>query len=156
MKKLHHLFRRVSCHLSEYAVLRVWLVWRAVRKPAKGDARPWNWAEAGLSLAVVFAYAASDELHQVFVPNRTALVSDVMIDTAGGAVGLALLVAAVEGVAGVKMGLNRRRPRAVSANGALPLKPRPAAGLVTTKHSKPCKKTSIQVAFQACFNGRMR
>lgn len=88
-EELHHLFRKCG-HLSEYAVL-AWLVWRAVRKPAKGDARPWNWAEAGLALAVVFAYAASDELHQVFVPNRSALVSDVMIDTSGGAVGLALL-----------------------------------------------------------------
>jgi VanZ family protein len=42
-------------------------------------------------LAVVFAYAASDEFHQIFVPNRTPLVSDVLIDTAGGGAGLLLL-----------------------------------------------------------------
>jgi VanZ family protein len=40
---------------------------------------------------VVFAYAASDEFHQIFVPNRTALVSDVLIDTSGGVAGLLLL-----------------------------------------------------------------
>jgi len=85
--ELHHLFRK-TCHLTEYAVLAA-LVWRAVRKPVRKDTRPWNWAEAGFALSVVFAYAASDELHQVFVPTRTALVSDVLIDTSGG---LALLV----------------------------------------------------------------
>jgi len=57
----------------------------------KNDPRPWLWPEAGLALAIVFAYAASDELHQVFVPTRTPLVSDVLIDTSGGAVALLLL-----------------------------------------------------------------
>ena len=51
----------------------------------------WRWDEAGLALAIVFLYAASDELHQAFVPTRTALVSDVFIDTAGGAAGLLAL-----------------------------------------------------------------
>lgn len=86
---LHHLFRK-TCHLSEYAIF-AWLVWRAIRKPVKRDPRPWNWAEAGLTLAVVFAYAASDEFHQAFVPTRTPLVSDVLIDTCGGAACLFLL-----------------------------------------------------------------
>jgi VanZ family protein len=85
----HHHFRK-TCHLTEYAIL-AWLFWRAVRKPLKHDPRPWNWAEAGLSLSVVFAYAASDEFHQIFVPNRTPLVSDVLIDTCGGAAGLLLI-----------------------------------------------------------------
>ena len=35
-----------------------------------------------------FLYAASDELHQVFVSSRTALVSDVLIDSTGAAIGL--------------------------------------------------------------------
>lgn len=83
VERLHHAFRK-SCHLAEYAVLG-WLFWRAIRKPLKRDHRPWRWAEAGLALAVVFAYAATDELHQVFVPPRTPAISDVMIDTCGGA-----------------------------------------------------------------------
>ncbi len=86
---IHHLFRK-TCHLTEYAVLGL-LFWRALRKPVKNDLRPWRWDEAGVTLAVVFAYAASDEFHQIFVPNRTPLVSDVMIDTSGGAAGLLLL-----------------------------------------------------------------
>jgi VanZ family protein len=89
VEALHHAFRK-TCHLTEYGVL-AWLLWRAIRKPLKRDARPWRWPEAGLALALVFAYAASDELHQVFVPNRTAQISDVLIDTSGGVAALLLL-----------------------------------------------------------------
>ena len=87
--EIHHLFRK-TCHLTEYAIL-AGLVWRAVRRPVKREVRPWRWDEAGLALAVVFTYAASDEFHQIFVPNRTALVSDVLIDTSGGVASLLLL-----------------------------------------------------------------
>jgi VanZ family protein len=86
---LHHLFRK-TCHLTEYALLGL-LLWRAIRQPQKGSLRPWRWDEAGLALALVFLYAASDEFHQIFVATRTALVSDVFIDTTGGAIGLLLL-----------------------------------------------------------------
>ncbi len=81
---------RKCAHLTEYAVLAL-LLWRAVRRPMKNDPRPWVWPEAGLALAIVFLYAASDEFHQIFVPTRTAQVSDVFIDTAGGAAGLLVL-----------------------------------------------------------------
>ena len=87
--EIHHLFRKTG-HLTEYAILGA-LCWRAIRRPLRREARPWRWDEAGLALAVVFAYAASDEFHQIFVPSRTALVSDVLIDTSGGAAGLLLL-----------------------------------------------------------------
>jgi VanZ family protein len=87
--EIHHLFRKV-CHLTEYAIFG-WLMWRAIRRPVKNDLRPWNWVEAGLALSVVFAYAASDEFHQIFVPSRTPLVTDVLIDTTGGAAMLLFL-----------------------------------------------------------------
>jgi VanZ family protein len=89
LDECHHLFRK-CCHLAEYAILGA-LFWRAIRQPVKGDPRPWNWAEAGLSLSGVFAYAATDEFHQIFVPTRTPAVTDVMIDTCGGALSLLLL-----------------------------------------------------------------
>jgi VanZ family protein len=89
VEMLHHGFRK-TCHLTEYAIL-AWLFWRAIRKPVKQDPRPWLWTEAGLALAIVFLYAAGDELHQAFVPSRTAQISDVLIDTCGGAVALLLL-----------------------------------------------------------------
>ena len=88
---IHHIFRKIG-HLMEYALLAL-LLWRAIRQPQKSDrgARPWRWDEAGLSLALVFIYAASDEFHQIFIATRTALVSDIFIDTSGAAIGLLLL-----------------------------------------------------------------
>ena len=83
---IHYLFRKCG-HLTEYALLAL-LLWRALHQPQKNQPRPWRWDEAGLALAGVFLFAASDEIHQIFVPARTALVSDVFIDTAGGASGL--------------------------------------------------------------------
>lgn len=81
------LIARKGAHLTVYAVLGL-LLWRARRQPIKNDPRPWNWREAGFALAIVLVYAASDEFHQMFVPTRTAHVTDVLIDTAGGAAGL--------------------------------------------------------------------
>lgn len=89
VEAIHHFIRKCG-HLTEYAVLAL-LLWRAVRRPVKNDPRPWVWPEAGLALAIVFLYAASDEFHQSFVPTRTAQVSDVFIDTAGGAASLLAL-----------------------------------------------------------------
>ena len=84
------LLARKGAHLTEYAVLAL-LLWRAVRKPAKKDPRPWNWPEARLVLLTVALYAASDEFHQQFVPSRDSAVHDVFIDTAGGAASLLAL-----------------------------------------------------------------
>ena len=70
------------------------LFWRAIRQPQKKDPRPWRWDEAGLAITLVFTYPATDEFHQVFVPQRTAMVSDIFIDVTGGAIGLLLLWAA--------------------------------------------------------------
>jgi VanZ family protein len=83
---LHFAFRKCG-HLTEFAILAL-LCWRAIRQPQRGDLRPWRWDEAGLALTLVFAYAATDELHQVFVPQRTGMVADIFIDTIGGALGL--------------------------------------------------------------------
>ena len=81
---------RKSAHLTEFAVL-AWLWWRAWRKPVRRDPRPWSWRAARLALMCVTLYASSDEFHQSFVPNRTASLRDVCLDTAGGAAGLGLL-----------------------------------------------------------------
>ncbi len=86
---VHELFRKCA-HVAEYAVLAL-VLWRAVRRPVKSDPRPWNWREARLTLLLVMFYAATDEFHQIFVPTRTAQVSDVLIDTSGGAAGLLAL-----------------------------------------------------------------
>jgi VanZ family protein len=45
-----------------------------------------------LSLVAVVLYAASDEIHQYFTPNRTALLEDVMLDSFGGFIGIIVAV----------------------------------------------------------------
>ena len=96
IEDIHHLFRKCA-HLTEYAVLAL-LLWRALRQMDGKNPRPlvapersaggWNWAKARLALLIVMFYAATDEFHQSFVPDRTSLVSDVFLDTVGGAAGL--------------------------------------------------------------------
>jgi len=99
IEAIHHYIRKCG-HLTEYSILAL-LLWRAIRHTAGKKPRPpaapgrsadgRSWPEARLVLLIVMLYAATDELHQSFVPTRTSLVSDVLIDTAGGAVALVAL-----------------------------------------------------------------
>jgi VanZ family protein len=78
---------RKSAHFAEYALLGATLLghmlaWRARR----GLGRPRT-----LAFGVGALYAASDELHQLFVPGRSGELLDVLLDSAGVAVGVALL-----------------------------------------------------------------
>jgi VanZ family protein len=82
------LFARKCAHVTEYAVLAL-LVWRALHRPVRGLPRPWTRSHAWAALAVSVLYAASDEFHQFYVPNRQGSVRDVIIDGIGA--GLALL-----------------------------------------------------------------
>ncbi len=86
--KIHYVIRKCG-HLTEYAILAL-LVWRALHF-SKNSLPPWSWPKVGGTLLVVFLFAASDEIHQSFVPTRTAQVSDVFIDTAGAVIGLLVL-----------------------------------------------------------------
>lgn len=68
---------RKGAHMTEYAILAVLLV-RATGSYA--------WA-----LAFTVEYAASDEVHQLFVRGRHGSPIDVGIDAVGALIGLALL-----------------------------------------------------------------
>ncbi len=81
---------RKCAHLGEYAVLAM-LLWRARRQNSAHGYAEWRWPKAGLVLILVALYAASDELHQAFVPSREASVWDVLLDTTGAAVALLCL-----------------------------------------------------------------
>ena len=74
---------RTAAHMSEYAVLAI-LFGLTIREYKK---EPWLL----LALTATAAYAATDEFHQLFVPGRSGQLKDVLIDTAGGALGLGLL-----------------------------------------------------------------
>jgi VanZ family protein len=78
---------RKCAHVGEYAVLAL-LLWRALVKPILPGAQRWQWSRAGLVVALVALYAASDEFHQAFVPSREASIRDVLLDTLGGALAM--------------------------------------------------------------------
>ena len=86
IEAIHYLLRKCA-HLAEFGVLAL-LLWQAIRHTGTRVVGRWSWPQARLALVLVFLYAASDELHQAFVPGRTGQVSDVFVDTAGGALGL--------------------------------------------------------------------
>jgi len=78
---------RKTAHVTEYALLAM-LLWRALRRPARTDPRPWSWREPAWALALAALYAVSDELHQSFVASRFGSALDVCLDAAGAAGGL--------------------------------------------------------------------
>ena len=78
---------RKGAHVTEFAVLAA-LLWRACRATARDESRPWRGREAAFALGLATLYAASDEIHQSFVPAREARAADVLWDTGGAALGL--------------------------------------------------------------------
>lgn len=70
-------------HVAEYGLLTA-MVWRALCRGTGKTLKDWSWRRAGLALIIVIAYAATDELHQAFVPSREGSPYDVGIDALGG------------------------------------------------------------------------
>jgi VanZ family protein len=83
-------FVRKCAHATEYAVL-AWLFWRALRQHRGGRPGQWSWGVARLAWLCATIYAATDELHQCFVPNRQGSMLDVLLDSAGAAMGLGII-----------------------------------------------------------------
>ncbi len=77
-------------HITEYAILGT-LVWNALARPLVARPAGWPWRAARLTMVVCVLYAASDELHQAFVPSRHSSIGDVAIDACGSAAGLVLV-----------------------------------------------------------------
>lgn len=73
---------RKIAHACEYAVLCA-LIARALAAAGKTGSR-----HLILAAALTIVYAAADEYHQSFVPNRFCSAADVLIDSAGALAGL--------------------------------------------------------------------
>jgi len=78
-------FIRKSAHAWEYAVLCMLLYLAVSALGARGKKLFLG------ALLVCIIYAITDEIHQAFVPGRAARVTDVIIDTAGGFLGLIIM-----------------------------------------------------------------
>lgn len=89
--KLDHPIRKLA-HFTEYFILAVLLVGAVDSRDRKRSLRlliPW---------AIAAFYAATDEIHQFFIPGRNCNVGDVLIDSAGAFVGVLLSVLIVDAV----------------------------------------------------------
>ena len=90
-ERVHFLVRK-SGHLAEYAVLTLLLLLTLKHSlPRPATTAKWSWPAAGLVLVTAAAYAATDEWHQSFVPGRTATLRDVLIDSGGALLALAVM-----------------------------------------------------------------
>ncbi len=83
VQQLNFVVRKLA-HLTEYAVFAQLLYVSLLGT----DDLEWRPRAAWWSLLIAAAYSLSDELHQLFVPNRTASLVDCVIDTTGAALGL--------------------------------------------------------------------
>lgn len=81
IEKFDHIVRK-NAHFFIYLVLGI-LVVNALRRSGVIGYKCIVFA-----LLICILYALSDEVHQVFVPGRAAMVKDVFIDSAGAAVGI--------------------------------------------------------------------
>ena len=71
---LDYLARKLA-HTTEYALLTVLINWPLTHEKIKSPL-----VVAGI---VAFFYALSDEIHQAFVPGRSARIFDIGVDTLG-------------------------------------------------------------------------
>lgn len=75
---------RKCAHFTAYFILYM-LIYNALRNNFSFKKNLW------LALSMAFLYACSDEFHQSFVPGRGPAFRDVMIDTSGSMLGLAII-----------------------------------------------------------------
>jgi VanZ family protein len=93
----HHLLRK-SGHFLGYGTLcvlflRAWLL--TLADSPRLTERSWrlsSWARAILSTAAI---ASCDEIHQSFLPSRTGMFSDVVLDTIGATIVSGIVLAIV-------------------------------------------------------------
>jgi VanZ family protein len=89
----HHALRKTG-HFTGYGTLgmlwlRAWL--RTFASRTGWTQAAWRLRSAALGVAGTFLTASADEYHQTFLPSRTGLFSDVLLDTSGALLFTALL-----------------------------------------------------------------
>ena len=95
LDEIEHFIRKLA-HFSLYMVVGILTMSLA----STYDWKPMK--RIGISLMVGVLYAASDEIHQVFIPERAAAVGDVGIDACGVFVGILMVVVVLKIVRSIK------------------------------------------------------
>jgi len=78
--EIFHFTIRKLGHWTEYFIF-AFVVFRALRREFRSYS---SLRHSALTVIIIFLYAVSDELHQAFVPSRSASFSDVLLDSFGG------------------------------------------------------------------------
>lgn len=86
IENIHTPVRKLG-HLSEYALLGLLIAFALTCGHQLKGKKLYV-----LSLCLCILYASSDELHQLFIPGRSAMVTDVGIDTIGSFAGICIFV----------------------------------------------------------------
>ena len=84
LNKIEHYIRKLA-HFSLYLVLGMITNSLMCTFNLKNNRRIY------ISLGIGIIYAVSDEFHQIFIPDRTASILDILIDSCGVAVGIFLV-----------------------------------------------------------------
>jgi VanZ family protein len=118
---IHHIIRKTG-HFMGYGIFSLvcfrgfWMEFQGIAVRTLRQLRA-----HGQAILATFLVACADEIHQSFLPNRTAAFSDVLLDTCGAlALGLALFLAmrAAEGHRRARATAGHRRALASADAGA--------------------------------------
>lgn len=98
-------FVRKAAHMTEYGILSIFLfIWLG----------QWEMSllrRGGTASGAAAVYAATDEIHQLFVEGRAGRFSDVCIDSAGAVLGIVLFVLIVKMVTAIRALRKKREER---------------------------------------------
>lgn len=85
LSKIEHIIRKLA-HFSLYMIVGILMM------SLMSTYKLTNLQRTKISLIVGALYAISDEIHQIFIPDRTAMITDVLIDCCGVVVGIGVVV----------------------------------------------------------------
>ena len=89
---------RKTAHFTEYAILGALFYLNLIQFPKLNS----HIKKLLLPILFSFLYACTDELHQIFVPGRSAQFRDVLIDTLGASFGATITYLTIKFFAKVK------------------------------------------------------
>ena len=89
LNKIEHVIRKIA-HFSIYTLVGILMM--ALMSTYDISKRK----QILISILVGIMYATSDEIHQYFIPGRSAMVTDVLIDTAGVCLGVLIVLISLQ------------------------------------------------------------
>ena len=85
LNKIEHVIRKIA-HFSIYTLVGILMMALMSTYDISKN------KQILVSILVGIIYATSDEIHQYFIPGRSAMVTDVLIDTAGVCLGVLIVL----------------------------------------------------------------